>query len=162
MDKIQKFFKGLWRFKERIVLVALLCVLGYRVYELFTPKEIEAVVPQGSGGAEPPEVAPGSPLTDAPGQYATLVRRSPFSIYSDAKVNEGDITPEELGLELQDIKKVGDKWRARIKTETARKWYDEGENFEEFVLESVDNESGTVEVYVTQFSRTVTLTLQKR
>lgn len=159
MDKLQKIFKGLWRYKERIVLIALLGVLGYRVYELFTPKELEAGVVTSTGEAQAPEIAPGAPFTDAPGQYATLVRRSPFSIYSDAKVDVNGETPEELGLELLDIKDVGGKWRARIRTNSARKWYDEGESFEEFVLESIDHEAGTAVVYVERIAKTVTLRL---
>ena len=159
MDKLQKIFKGIWRYKERIVLVVLLCVLGYRVYELFVPKELEAGVTTTSGPAEPPEVAPGPPSTDAPGSYATLVRRSPWSIYSDAKVDVDSVSPEELGLQLLDIKEVGGKWRARIRTNSARKWYDEGENFEEFVLESIDSEAGTAVVYVERIAKTVTLRL---
>ncbi len=157
MDKIQKFFKGLWRYKERIVLVALLCVLGYRVYELFTPKEIAAGEVDAVGSAAPPEVAPGSPATDAPGQYQTLVRRSPFSIYSDAMVDLNSVSPEELGLELLDIKEVIGKWRAQIRTKSAKKWYDEGEPFEQFVLESIDHEAGAVVVYVESIAKTVTL-----
>jgi len=158
MDKIQKFFKGIWRYKERIVLVVLLCVLAFRVYELFVPKELEASAPVPAGPPPVPEIAPGTPLTDAPGQYS-LLRRSPFSIYSDAKVDAGTMTPEELGLYLLDIKEVAGKWRARIRTNSARKWYDEGENFEEFVLESIDPKAGTAVVYVERIAKTVTLRL---
>ena len=121
MDKLQKIMKGVWRYKERIVLAVLLCVLAYRVYELFVPKTLEASVQPPSGEYTPPEIAPNPETPDAPGQYNTLVRRSPFSYYSDEIVDPNEITLEELGLELLSIREVSGKWRARIKTKTAKK-----------------------------------------
>lgn len=162
MDKLQKFFKGIWRYKERIVLAVLVCVLGYRVYELFVPNEFVSSAQRDTGQPEPPEIAPTAPAPDPPGQYNTFERRSPFSYYSDAKVDGTGPSAEELGLKLLDIKQVGSKWRAKVTTPAIErgKWYDESESFEEFVLESINAEEGTVVVYVERLAKTMTLRLR--
>lgn len=159
MDKLQKIFKGIWRFKERIVLVALLAYFGFRVYELFVPKELEAAVTDQSGKPEPPAPPPNRPPLDAPGQYAGLYRSNAFTYFSDAPTEGGTgLTAKEAGIELVDLKEVRGKWRARLKTVTT-KWYDEGEEFEEFKIESINPEEKTVVVYAERFAKTVTLRL---
>lgn len=162
MDKLQKILNGIWHYKERIVLVVLLGFLAYRVYELFNPTELDIVIAEERGEAAPPEIPPNPPAPDAPGEYRTLERRSPFSYYSDAKLDgDGGISPEELGLALLDIKEVGNRWRARLRTPGAdRKWYWEGDSFEEFVLEEVNPEEGTAVIYVERLARSLTLRLR--
>ncbi|MBX3177298.1 MAG: hypothetical protein KF886_08060 [Candidatus Hydrogenedentes bacterium] len=159
MDKLQKFFKAIWRYKERIVFVVLLGVLGYRVYQLFNPQEPVSAASPPTGAPEPPQIAPNAPSPDPPGQYYNMIHRSPFSYYSDAEVDPNRVRPEDLGLQLLDIKPVGGKLRARVKTESARKWYDEGESFEEFILESIDAEDRSAVVYVERLGQSVTLRL---
>lgn len=162
MDKLQKFFKGLWRFKERIVLVVLIGFLGYRVYELFNPKPLEPPPQTMIGEADLPEQAPNPPPPDAPGSYYNLIHRSPFSYFSDAIV-DGKVgeSPEELGLALLDLKQVSGKWRVRLKTPAVKgKWYDEGEKFEEFILEKIDPDDKSVEIYVERIAKTVTVRLR--
>ncbi len=162
MDKLQKFFKGLWRYKERIVFVVMLGFLGYRVYELFVPKNPELPPAVEVGEAARPEIPPNMAAPDAPEAYASLVRRSPFSYFSDAKTGEGDDETEQLGLGLLAIRQVGTKWRVKLRTPgvTRGKWYDEGEPFEEFVLEKINPEEKSVEVYSESIARTVTVTLR--
>ena len=161
MDKLQKVFKGLWRFKERFVLILLLGFLCYRVYELFVPKVLEAAPPDQKGKAEPPQPPPNNPPVDAPGQYAGLYHSNPFTYFSDAPTSgEGGLTGKEAGIELLNIKQMpGGKWRAQLKTGAAKKWYDEGEPFEEFKLESINPDDKTVVVYAERFAKTVTLRL---
>lgn len=161
MDKLQKIFKGLWRFKERFVLVVLLGFLGYRVYELFVPKVLEAASPDLRGKPEPPQPPPNNPSVDAPGQYAGLYRSNAFSYFSDAPTDvEGGVTGKEAGIELLNIKEgAGGKWRAQLKT-SAKKWYYEGEEFEEFKLEEINHEEMTVVVYAERFAKTVTLRIK--
>lgn len=137
--------------------------LGHRVYELFVPKELEVTPPPATGEAARPEIAPNAPAPDTPESYASVVRRSPFSYFSDAKIDgDGAESPEALGLELLAIKEVGGKWRVRLRTPgaTRGKWYDEGEQFEEFVLEKIDPEENTAEIYVTRIAKTVTVRLR--
>lgn len=159
MDKLQKILKGFWRYKERFVLVVLLGILGYRVYELFVPKVLEAAPPDQKGKAEPPQPPPNNPPVDAPGQYAGLYHSNAFTYFSDAPTSgEGGLTGKEAGIELVDLKEVRGKWRARLKTVTT-KWYDEGEEFEEFKVESINPDEKTVVVYAERFAKTVTLRL---
>jgi hypothetical protein len=160
MDKLQKIFKGIWRFKERIVLVALLGVLGFKVYELFVPKELEAAANEVVGKPDPPAPPPNRPPLDAPGQYAGLYRSNAFTYFSDAPTEGGTgLTGREAGLELLDMKEVQGKWRVQLKTGVAKKWYDEGEEFEEFKVESINPDERSVVVYAERFAKTVTLRL---
>lgn len=159
MDKLQKIFKGLWRYKERIVLVALLGFLGYRVYELFVPKVLEAAAPDQRGKPEPPAPPPNKPPLDAPGQYAGLYRSNAFSYYSDTPTDGTSLTGKEAGIELLKLQEMPDgRWRAQLKT-SAKKWYYEGDPFEEFKLEKINPEEKTVVVYAERFAKTVTLRL---
>lgn len=160
MDKLQKIFKGIWRFKERIVLIALLGVLGFKVYELFVPKELDAAVTDLAGKPDPPSPPPNRPPLDAPGQYAGLYRSNAFTYFSDAPTEGGTgLTGREAGIELLDMKQVQGKWRVQLKTGAAKKWYDEGEEFEEFKVESINPDEKSVVVYAERFAKTVTLRL---
>lgn len=160
MDKLQKFVKGLWRFKERIVLVVMLGFLGFRLWELVNPQEAQSVTSAAAGKAAQLDYPPNAPAPDAPGQYYNLLHRSPFSVYSDAPVDTKDSLPPDIKLELTAIRQVSGKWRAQIKTETAKKWYDEGEPFEEFVLESINPEENSAVLYVTRIARSVTIRIR--
>lgn len=160
MDKLNKILKGLWRYKERMVLVVMLCFLGYRVYELFNPQPAETAAAAVGGEPELPQIPPNDPPPDAPGQYYNMLHRSPFSYYSDAPVDDRNALPPEIKLELLAIRQVSGKWRAQIRTETAKKWYDEGENFEEFVLESINPDENSAVVYVTRIARSVTVRIR--
>jgi len=160
MDKLQKIFKGIWRFKERIVLVALLGVLGFKVYELFMPKELEAAVDDSIGTPPPPPPPPNRPPLDAPGQYAGLYRSNAFTYYSDTPTGKDQISGKEAGIELLKLQEMPDgRWRAQLKT-NAKKWYYEGDEFEQFKLETINAEEQTVVVYAEKFAKTVTLRMQ--
>jgi hypothetical protein len=162
MDKLQKIFKGFWRYKERFVLVVLLGFLGFRVYELFVPKVLEAAAPDERGKPAPPQPPPNNPALDAPGEYAGLYRSNAFTYFSDAPTEGGTgLTGKEAGIELLNLKQMPDgRWRAQLKTSVTKKWYDEGEPFEEFKVESINPEEKTVVVYAERFARTVTLRIQ--
>ena len=142
-------------------MVLLLGVLAFNVYKIFVPREVEMTVPASAGQVPVPPV-PEPQMTDAPGQYASFVRRNPFSYYSDAEVDtSGGLTAEEAGIHLIAIKEgIGGKWRAQLKTKVP-KWYDEGESFEEFRLEEIDPVEQKVVVYANRFAKTVVLTIEK-
>jgi hypothetical protein len=158
MDKLQKLMKSIWRYKERFVLVVLLCFLCFRVYELFVPKVMEAAVPEERGKPDPPMPPPGNPPVDGPGQYAGLYRSNAFSYFSDAPTDGEGVSGKEAGIELLNLKQMPDgRWRAQLKTSVTKKWYDEGEPFEEFKLESINPDDKSVVVYAERFARTITL-----
>lgn len=162
MDKLQKFFKGFWRYKERLVLVVLLGFLAFRIYELFVPKELEAAQTSTSGTREAPQPPPNNPPLDAPGQFAGLYRSNAFTYFSDAPSDGEGPTAREAGIELVKLQEMPDgRWRAQLKTTVTRKWYYEGDPFEEFKLESINPEDQTVVVYAERFARTITLRLQQ-
>ena len=158
MDKLQKFMKGIWRFKERFVLLVLLGFLAFRVYELFVPKVLEAAPPDAVGTTEPPKPPPNNPPLDGPGQYASLYRSNAFTYFSDAPSDSEGLTAKEAGIELLKLQEMPDgRWRAQLKTTVTKKWYYEGEPFEEFKLESINPDDQTVVVYAERFAKTVTL-----
>ena len=94
-----------------------------------------------------------------PGGYANLYNQNPFWYYSGSRKSGEGVTAEELGISLVQIQELGDRARARIKTRTTTKWFDEGEPFEEFVLESIDPDDGTVVVYAESVAQRITLEL---
>lgn len=159
MDKLQKILKGIWRFKERFVFLVLLGFLAFRVYELFVPKVLEAAPKDETGNRDAPPPPPSKPPLDGPGQYAGLYRGNAFTYFSDAPTTgEGGLTAKEAGIELLNLMEMPDgRWRAQLKTSVTKKWYDEGEPFEEFKLESIDPDEKSAVVYAERFARTVTL-----
>jgi len=161
LDKLIKAFKRVWLFKERIVLLILLGVLGYNVYRIFVPVIEEPIVPVVAGNV-PVAPLPEPNLSDAPGQFTSFVRRNPFSYYSDAESDpRGGLTGEEAGIELLAIREgIGGKWRARLKTKAA-KWYDEGDSFEEFRLEEINHVEQKVVVFAERFAKSVVLNVKE-
>jgi hypothetical protein len=161
LDKILKISKKLWLIKERLVLVVLLGFLAFNIYKIFVPK-VPEVAARTTPGSPPAASVPFPVKTDGPGQYRALHTRNPFSYYSDAVLGgKSGVTAEEAGIHLLDLKQVGGgKWRARLKTKST-KWWDEGDSFEEFVLEKIDPESRTVIVYVTKLAKPVTLSVEE-
>lgn len=141
-------------------MLILLGFLGYNVYKIFVPTIADPVLPPLAGKV-PEAKLPEPRMAEAPGQYATFVRRNPFSYYSDAETDGGvSLTAEEAGIQLIAIKEgIGGKWRARLKTKTA-KWYDEGDSFEEFRLEEINHVEQKVVVYANRFAKTVVLNVE--
>ncbi|MCF6286574.1 MAG: hypothetical protein L3K26_15470 [Candidatus Hydrogenedentes bacterium] len=160
MDKILKFFKKLWLFKERLFLVILLGVLALNIYRIFVPPVPEIV--KSPPMPEPPVVEdPPRLRLDVKGQYTGLVDRGPFSYYSDTDLDASGNVVKNAGVELLLIKQsASGRWRARLKTKST-KWWDEGDSFETFVLEKIDPVEQTVVVYVEKFAKSITLRVKE-
>jgi len=169
VDKLRKIGRWVWHNKERMILAVMVVFLCYRVYIVINPpQEVESINPQPPIERVeqiPPEVMPPPvtmrPPVEVPGNYTSLYRRNMFWVHSTLEQGEdnGEVTVEDLELNLVDIKEAGGRWRARMRTSTAEEWYDEGEQFEEFELIEIRQDEGCVEVYAERYGRRFTLCL---
>lgn len=166
MDKIQKISKWIWLNKERMILVVMFGVLGFRVYRMLypLPTEEQAVLraprPQIPDSEQPPTPPMAPPMTP-PGTYASLFRQNPFWFYSRESTGTDKNAPVDFGIRLLSMRKVGERWRAQLTTKSLTKWYYEGDEFEQFVLESIDPEKKTVVIYSEQYAKRETLSLSQ-
>jgi len=166
MDKLRKIAKLFWYNKERLLLAALVCVLGWRVYDVFNPSETATV--------ELPHLPPQRPTADdissaaipAPiakrvedNSFASIYKRNPFWYYSgQVKVetpSEEDRTPS---ISLLDI---GND-RVRLQVGNNKKWCMKGAEFEGYKVRNIDSAAQTCEVYSAQSGRTETLRVEGR
>lgn len=167
MDKIRKTFQWLWFAKERIVLVAMLFLLGVRIHSIFNPEAGED--PIASFGpprtelqedVDRPGIPPRTATSDIKGDWASVVRQPPF-IYDDREGSGGPRTPDPsaaLGLKLIMIQTTRGITKAFIETPNgARKWYEEGESFEKYQLLRIDAENNTCDLYDDSEAREVTI-----
>ncbi len=169
LDKIQKIGMWFWWNKERFVLLILVGILGYRVYVIIYPPPPPAEKTYSPPKKEVPDelkppMPPLPPPLSIPGSYASLWRENPFWYFAgETAKRQGsqEITPQELGITLLNIRQVGDRLRAQLRTRSTTKWYDEGEEFEQFVLEQVNPEDNTVVIYSEQYGRRFTLEMRK-
>ena len=147
-------------------MVAVLC---YRVYQVFWPPEPpkEAMLRPPTPGLDkvkdrPPKPGLRPPL-DLPGDYTQLYRKNPFSLRGGAldTGRDEDVTQKDLDITLLDIKQVGDRWRARLRTSAGRRWYDEGDQFEQFQLEEIHSDEKTVVVYAERHAKRLTLHMEE-
>ncbi|MBL7645296.1 MAG: hypothetical protein JNK74_03795 [Candidatus Hydrogenedentes bacterium] len=72
---------------------------------------------------------------------------------------ENELTGKGVGIELLDLKEANGEWRARLKTNSSKKWYVEGEAFEAFRLESINVEEKSVVVYEERIGKSIILRL---
>lgn len=168
VDKILKILNWFWWNKEKFVLLILLGVLGYRVYVIVYPPPPPVEKVYSPPGKEIPDALrpPAPPLPPSvmvPGSYASLWRENPFWFFAGEPSTGGreEITPRDLGISLLNIRRVGDRWRAQLRTRSTTKWYDEGEEFEQFILEQINPEEKTVVIFSEQYGRRFTLEMRK-
>ncbi len=110
-------------------------------------------------GIEIPGDPPVRPPMDVPGSYAMLYNHNPFWYYSGQQKqnNKPDVTAADLNIKLVDIQNAGGQLRARLRTESATKWYSENDQFEKYELQKIDPDNNTVEIYSERYARTFTL-----
>jgi len=173
VDRLRKIGFWLWFQKERIILAVIVGILVYRVYMVANPpappEEAPLVPPKTKiDESVPPEVRPPVPQPkppgSVPGNYAMLFRKNPFWYYGGTQQAGGssEVTPESLGIALLDLKQVNGRWRAQLRTRSTTKWYDEGEQFEEFELQSISPEERSVTVYAVRHAKRFVLKLPER
>ncbi len=170
VDKLQKAGAWLWYNKERMVLVIMVVIFGYRVYRVVTPPPAPDCPllqqPKNELPTEPEEQQqlglPGNPAPrppmDVPGSYATLFTRNPFWYHSGQQSEQSgqqEVTAESLNIQLLDIQEAaGGRLRARLRTKSLTSWYSENAQFEEFELQRINKEDQTIEVYSERYGRT--------
>lgn len=167
-EKIRKIAQWLWLVKERLVLLIMLGIFAYRVYEVLNPPPPPVKPPLRPPVRNMEELPrnltpPRAPITPAPylpGTYATLYNRNPFWYYSGpARDNTRDVRTEDLGITLLDIREVsGGRYRARLQIAgVPPKWCDIDEQFQGFQVQEINPDEGTVVVYAEREMRRVTL-----
>ena len=171
-DKFIKAGNWLWHSKELFVLLVMVGILGYRVYSVVNPppppKWDALPQPMAELPTDPEELKvielPGDPAPrppmDVPNTYATLYNRNPFWYYSGQQktdTKQQEVSAADLNVKLMDIQNAGGQLRAKLRTESATKWYSENEKFEKYELQKIDFDSKTVEIYSERYARTFTL-----
>ncbi|HOZ47587.1 MAG TPA: hypothetical protein PLO37_17740 [Candidatus Hydrogenedentes bacterium] len=173
--KLRKLVEWLWRNKERMILAIVVVVLILRVWEVLNPAAVPLAptyaFPRTQWPEDPVEVAhigfpgppPLSPPPPMPENWKPLWQRNPFwyNAESGGAGGEDDAIARDPGIYLTRIAKRPDgKLRARLRTPSSQKWYDEGEQFEKYELVSIDEEKRECVVFLKEFGRRVTLTMQ--
>lgn len=170
VDKLRKAALTLWLFKERIILLVMVGALANQVYLLLNPAppELPPRLPAPSKTMAdtvnptiiPPPLPAPQPADNSGSGYGGLVDRNPYWLYSSM---EDDKSSKEIPADLivlKTIKKTGNRLRCQLETRTTTKWYEVGDKFEEFVLENIDMDAGTVTVFVESYGQRVVLTAQ--
>jgi hypothetical protein len=169
VNKLRKALAWLWRNKERIVLVILVGALVWQLYKIvgeaeagFESKPLPPRPPR-EGEYFGPEEPPPPPPLQSPEDWSSLVLRNAFWLFgTDIDGPEDGEGGDDPGIALLQIRPWSDGgFRARLETESAKKWYGEGEKFESFELLHIYPDENTVEVYSEELGRTVTLTAKE-
>ena len=129
------------------VLVVILCSRIYRMLNPILDQTASAVLP-GPARNELPRNAEKPPLTLPPdvryeqGDWSSLSRRNPFfwaNVTGSGEVSDDGVPQDLKVLRILEIREG--VYRARIKTQSSTKWYDEGDEFEIYTLERIDAEA---------------------
>lgn len=166
MEKIRYFGNWVWLNKERMVLVVMIVVLCYQVWKVASPSKdnnlIGARHPNPSSNAvdmveqipEPPKMPP----IERP---VSLYRKNPFWYYGSQRSSGQGTTETEIRLRLVNIQGSGDSARVKLDDGSAEHWYSIGEPFQSYEVISVDAAEGTCVVYSEEYSKQLTLKLEK-
>jgi len=169
VDKLRKAGLWIWLNKERMILLVMVGLLCRQVYAVVYPPAPEVAdnlpLPRNPDPEDlPPEIDPpaAQPIAGlrSPGEYANLDRSNPFWYYSTQAEGGAATDSDAIDIQLLDIRVAGTKVRAQLQTKATKKWYDEGDKFEEFQLLDIDPDAGTVEIFSEGQGRQVTLQKQ--
>lgn len=165
MDKLRKIAELFWHNKERLVFVALVGVLCWRVYEVMNPQAL--VDPPSHTAPRRPteEDVPAPPVPkfrETPASddtFASIHKRNPFWYYSgQAKTDTAPKNDQQASITL--VRIMGD--RARLEMNGKRKLCAKGDTFGDYEIRSIDSAAKTCEVYSGQSGRTETLNVKGR
>lgn len=167
-EKLQKAGVWLWHSKERMVLIIMVLVFGYRVYMVFSPPPAPDWPPVRMPMMDLPEDPeeqqliglPGNPPVrppmDVPGTYAALYTSNPFWYYSGQQQSaQPQGAAATIDVQLVDIQSTGGRSRARLRSGTRTEWVWENARFgDDYELRRVNVEDQTVEIYSERNTRT--------
>jgi len=160
-----------------MVLGVVVVVLCSRVYEVLRPEEPpptpeydfpESEVPRDSVARaefEFPDSPSLPPARRVPEVWKPLWERSPFWYNAQPGQEDRDADGnqrQDPGIRLLAIAERPDgSPRAQLRTASSKKWYDEGEEFEKYVLISIDPENKQCEVYSEELRERHILKIQR-
>lgn len=154
MNLLRKIGQWCWDKKERMILVIMLVVLGYRIYTVINVAETDIaevfVDPKAIAPVEPYPPAPRATIVTENVVLSPLVGRSIFKIDNPGRRDDGGdmVNAEDQKLEvLRIIEKADGKHKAMITTGGKNTLVDIGESFESYQLVSVDIENQSCEIY---------------
>jgi hypothetical protein len=164
---LQKTGVWIWTQKEKMVLVILLCVFGFRVYQVVSGPP--PAPPEDKTTRQAPEddpELPGPRKARAPKvNYQSLVQRNPFSVYG-VSLGGPDSRDGEERIDLTLVRIVpwhdGSHRAEMVSSRDPRaRRYEEGEPFEGYRVETIDPVANTVTVYSSEHERSFTLEAQQ-
>jgi hypothetical protein len=170
VNTIRKFFISLWYTKERILLVVMLLILCWRVFQVVSPPDEEAMdrptPPPPPAQTEPPPDWEGGPperpiMPGVPPQqdYSSLHQKNPFWFHGTQMggTGRGGADGDEVDVTLESIQvPPSGEPLAKLVAGDA-KWYKEGEAFQSYQVLSIDPDAGTCEIYSEKLGQRITL-----
>jgi hypothetical protein len=171
LDKIRKIGAWLWYAKERMVLVVVVGLLCWQMYQVANPKPPDEMVVVPPPLPKPPDDWEGGPPWPPPGpprkgpeDWRGLYARNPMWVFAHSPENDNisDRGEQDPGIRLLKIMEMPDgSVRAWLETNT-REWYLPGDKFESFELLSIDPEAQTCEVFSEKLAQPITLHVSGR
>lgn len=154
-----------------MVLAVMVLFLVYRVYQVVNPPPPPVTDPLRPPGPEPPpgfevpEVPSARELFEPADDWSGLTRRNLFSYRPNQGAQQQNAQDEEfqVNLTLLSIRETfpdSGEYKVQIRSASARKWYDVGESFESYQLESVDPDTQCCDVFSDNMGRVVTICIE--
>ena len=162
MEQLRKIGIACWDVKEKVVLVLMVLLLGYRVFILLKNQPeadgftINIEEPTTYFKGDPPG-PPERPVIDSPPPITPLVRNDIFLYVRKSTRNDGpgNLDSDDANVKVLMITDDGDGgYKARITTGVARKFVSEGDSFESYTLMKIDKDNDCVEIYSESTSST--------
>ncbi len=161
MNRVRKIGQWLWFNKERMVLVIMVGVLCYQVWEVVSPPEgpeVPNYSPPTGGNVQTPIPPPPPAGLGVPPATAELERRNMFTWFPPQEAGGEEEQEIELNIRLVGIRPnpVGDGCIAEIRTGRTN-YVEEGDTFEQFQVISIDCEEEIVVVFAEALGREISL-----
>ena len=171
MEKLRKIFVWIWKAKERLLLVVMVCFLCYRVYTVINPVPDDSTIlpryPSDSVSEDEidiPLTPPRPPKDEQAESWRSLMHRNMF-VFSLITSNS---TSADLGddydIKLLSIQDQGNgKYRARIKEGNDRaRSYGEGAKFSTYELIEIDPDTDCCNLYSEDINAEIEICVEEK